>query len=267
MTKLLRLSNAVLGRVGLELRAAGRGGRKADAALGEFYRPAGTCQVRELATLYRLFLGERREGLFVEVGAFDGISFSNSSCLADAGWHGVLIEPIPRFAQQCRERYRGNDRIRIIEAAVGAGESQVEITVAGPFTSTNGNVVERYRSLEWSSTALEGASVITVPQRPLDGILEEAGGGRALDVLIVDVEGAEDAVFSGFSLERWRPRMIIVELSHTHPDLHAISAHDALLQRSIASAGYAVVYKDSINTVLAREEEVGGSGGAEKRLS
>jgi FkbM family methyltransferase len=251
MTTISRLGKAVLARAGLRLervRAPSIDHLRDD---GNFYKPAPSCQIPELATLYRLFLGERNDGLFVEVGAYDGISFSNSSCLADVGWRGILIEPIPRFAQACRERYRDNARIQVVDSAVGATRAEVEITVAGPLTTTNSDVIKSYERLDWAKASLLGSTRLTVPQRTLDEILAASGeDGNRIDVLIIDVEGAEAAVFAGFSLEKWAPKMIVVELSHTHPDLHAISAGDAAIQRSIENAGYAVVYKDRINTVF-----------------
>ena len=249
---MLRIVNQVLGPAGLKLERVGSRGARAR----EFYSPSPTCQIPELADLYRLFLGERREGLFVEVGAYDGISFSNSSCLADAGWSGILIEPIPAFADLCRERYRGNQRVEVVHCAVGSEQGDVEISVAGPFTTVNAEVMKSYGTMDWAKRAVSRASKIRVQQRTLDAIL--AGSSfcdRPIDVLIVDVEGAEEAVFAGFSLSKSAPKMIIVELSHTHPDLHAISADDAHLQCSIERAGYEVVYKDRINTVLLSERD------------
>ena len=248
-----RLLTALLGRVGLRLqRVPGNGAGKAPATR-HYYQPAPTCQIPELASLYSLFLGERSDGLFVEVGAFDGISFSNSSCLAEVGWSGILIEPIPGFAEECRRRYRGNDRIQIVEAAVGAEHSTVEIAVGGPFTSTNDEVFTRYGRLEWSKAAVHGSTRLRVQQLTLDEVLDAANpAGKPVDVLIVDVEGAEKAVFQGFSIDRWRPNMIIAELSHTDPELHDICWNDAVLQQDIVAAGYFVVYKDRINTVFAR---------------
>jgi FkbM family methyltransferase len=248
--KISRLVNAVLARGGLRLHRVGRTEANDANVAPRFYRPTSSCQIPELATLYRLYLGERSDGLFVEVGAYDGISFSNSSCLADVGWRGILIEPIPRFAQACRERYRGNERIQVVESAVGAANANVEITLGGFLTTTNVDLLDRYRNIAWAKASFENETRLTVAQRTLDDILEAAGPQSPIDVLIVDVEGAEAAVFAGFSFERWTPHMIIVELCHTHPDLHAVSAADADLQRSIEGRGYAVVYKDLINTVL-----------------
>jgi FkbM family methyltransferase len=186
----------------------------------------------------------------VEVGAFDGISYSNSSCLADAGWSGLLVEPIPAFAEVCRERYANNPRIKICEAAAGEENTAIEINIAGELTTTNRDVLHAYSSIDWAKSSVENVRRITVPQRKLDDILEGVAAPSPIDILIVDVEGAEASVFAGFTIGKWRPKMMIVELAHTHPDLHKVSAKDIDIQRMIESNGYSVVYKDMINTVF-----------------
>jgi FkbM family methyltransferase len=203
-----------------------------------------------LANLYRIFLGERSGGYFVEVGAFDGISFSNSSCLADAGWSGLLIEPIPSFAKACRVRYANNPRIKICEAAAGEENTAIEINIAGALTTTNRDVLRAYDSISWAKSSVRNVRRVTVPQRRLDDILDGLAAPSPIDILIVDVEGAEASVFAGFTISKWQPRMMIVELVHTHPDLHTVMARDIDIQRMIESNGYSVVYKDMINTVF-----------------
>ena len=47
-----------------------------------------TCQIPDLDKIYTKYFGEDTDRIFVEVGAFDGESVSNTSCLADAGWKG-----------------------------------------------------------------------------------------------------------------------------------------------------------------------------------
>lgn len=51
------------------------------------YPLANTCQIphfKSLSDIYTFVFGYKTSGLFVEVGAFDGESFSNTSCLAGA---------------------------------------------------------------------------------------------------------------------------------------------------------------------------------------
>jgi len=62
-----------------------------------------SCQIPNLKKIYREIFGDCAFGTFVEVGAFDGESFSNTSGLADFGWRGLYIEPISEFAIQCKK--------------------------------------------------------------------------------------------------------------------------------------------------------------------
>jgi hypothetical protein len=55
-------------------------------------RVAQSCQIPEVRNKYREFGLPERHGVFAEVGAFNG--GSNTSFLADQGWHGLYIEPI-----------------------------------------------------------------------------------------------------------------------------------------------------------------------------
>ena len=42
------------------------------------------------------YFASRSNGIFLELGAMDGLKFSNTKALEDLGWRGFLIEPDPR---------------------------------------------------------------------------------------------------------------------------------------------------------------------------
>lgn len=113
--------------------------RPCDRARGR-YPLANTCQVpffTSLSDVYTFVFGYKAGGLFVEVGAYDGESFSNTSGLADMGWRGHYLEPIPQYAQAARARHAGNAP-RVVVHTVCAGEvdgEAVELSAAGPFSS------------------------------------------------------------------------------------------------------------------------------------
>jgi len=84
-----------------------------------FYRPYPDCQVRGLDAIYNAVFGNLKHGVFVELGAYDGQSVSNTCFLADLGWRGVYVEPIPEFASACATRHWRNLNITVVNAAVG----------------------------------------------------------------------------------------------------------------------------------------------------
>lgn len=93
---------------------------------------------------------------------------------------------------------------------------------------------------------------MSVKSSTLDEVLDGIDIAIGFELLIVDVEGHEAAVFEGFSLRRWKPKMLIVELCDDHPDLSDISASDQSLRSRIEGEGYVVVYRDAANTVFVR---------------
>lgn len=219
-----------------------------------WYPQVEDCQIKDLSFLLSLFLGERTTGSYVEVGAFDGISFSNTYGLAERGWSGVMIEPVPEFAARCRDVHRNHPGVRVVNVAVGAmdGETLV-INLAGPLSSGSLSLVEEYRNIDWARGELTSGKV-KVPSMRLDTVLKDADVPEGFDLLVVDVEGFEAQVFSGFDLSRWMPKMMIVELADTHPDLLAQRASDHALLQRLLSKGYGVVYKDGINTIFVRHD-------------
>ena len=62
----------------------------------EFYSQNG-----EDFLLWGLFKG-RTDGFYIEIGAFDGIHFSNSYFFEKHGWQGICVEAHPRYFPLCK---------------------------------------------------------------------------------------------------------------------------------------------------------------------
>lgn len=215
-----------------------------------FYRPPPSCQIQDLAGKYERLFGRRTLGTFVEVGAYDGESYSNTCFLADIGWRGVYVEPMPDFVTQCALRH-ANNNVRVFPYAVGACEGKVGLHVGGTLTTTSARQVEVYEQISWARGNHHG-EVISVSQLCLDTVLERADMPFDFDLLVVDVEGAEEAVFAGMG-PQWRPRVMIVELEDTHPDIAPfadIRERTRALRSAICARGYSEFHRDTINTVF-----------------
>ena len=216
------------------------------------YVPHPTCQVTGLGKLLEDTLGYRTDGTFVEVGAFDGQTYSNTSFLADLGWRGVYVEAVPHFAFICAARHTANHNVSVVQCAVGATTEMITLQLGGALTTSDPTLAAAYAQIDWAQGALQG-DTIEVQQRRLEDILAETGVPRGFDLLTVDVEGVEDSVFASFDLAAWRPKMLIVELEDEHPSLQpfpAITARARNLRARITGAGYSTLYRDAVNTVF-----------------
>ena len=220
-----------------------------------YYKPASTCQVPELGAKWEAIFGRRRKGFFVEVGAYDGESYSNTSCLADVGWSGLYIEPIREYAERCAYRHRKNRGVGIINCAASDAAGRLTIFVGDVLTTIIDAQVNDYEKISWAS-GIHSGETRDVQAAPLDMILKEQNVLPEFDLLVVDVEGAEEKVMRGFTLAQWRPRAILIELEDDHPDfqnnarvVESVSRVRALIEH----AGYSVYFKDHINSLYVRD--------------
>lgn len=64
-----------------------------------------------------------RTGRFLDIGAFDGVTFSNTRALLESGWAGVFVEPSPRNLVKLLTAVNSFlDRAIVIAAAIGEGD-------------------------------------------------------------------------------------------------------------------------------------------------
>lgn len=212
-----------------------------------------SCQIPYLSSLYLQIFGKSYAGTLVEIGAYDGITFSNSVGLIKRGWKAVLVEPIPDFANKCRHNYFEYPNAVVVEKAIAADSGFSEINISGPLSTMNPKLNSEYKGIGWAKNSV-GNKTIQVETITLNDLLVEQEIDPNFDLLVVDVEGYENEIFLGFELKRWRPKAIIVELSDFHPELESGRKEHFYLGRQIVNSGYTIIYKDAINTFFVRND-------------
>jgi FkbM family methyltransferase len=221
-----------------------------------YYVPHPTCQIPNLGAMYEELFGRRSTGRFVEVGAYDGVQWSNTSFLATVGWKGIYIEPVQEFAAACALHHASNN-VHVFPVACGREEDRaVTLHVGGSLSTVSERYIDVYNKLPWAQGNHQGVTR-RVPACSLSTILESAEWEIGFDLLVVDVEGGEQAVFDGFDLLKWQPQVMIVELHQGNPDFDAfpdVKEANDLLRREILASGYTEFYVDQINTIFRRKE-------------
>lgn len=155
------------------------------------------------------------KGVIVEVGAAGPEYLSISRHFRESGWRVLAIEPNPEFCELHKKS--GFD---VLQYACGDhDEDNVDFEVVyQPAEYKGGKVTyESFSSLKVldSYRALKPdikTRTIKVNLRRLDTILaQHAPDVLTIDILTIDVEGWELAVMAGLSLQRYKPRVVIME--------------------------------------------------------
>lgn len=160
-------------------------------------------------------LGARRNGVFVDVGAHDGLTLSNSVFFErERGWSGVCIEPSPAvFPRLVAAR-----QAVCVNAAIGPTEGTADFhMIAGEGEMLSGlsagySPRHRRRLRRDANTAV--ASTTPVPVRRLDSVLREHRIDR-VDLLSIDVEGGEAGVLDSVTLSEFATQFVIVENNYS----------------------------------------------------
>jgi FkbM family methyltransferase len=191
--------------------------------------------------------GARTHGYCVEVGAHDGVTGSATYAFERKGWDCLLIEPVPECAAEIKRRRN----CQVVTCAASARDGEATFLVA--------KNVEEMSTLdaspehrEWIERAGGRIEEITVRTRPLDDILSDAGFPE-VQFITIDVEGHELDVLKGFSLEVYRPRIVIAENNSLNPDNWP--RRDSAVTAYLADRGFVHFRRSGVNEWYAREDD------------
>ncbi len=153
-------------------------------------------------------LREKRDGFFVEFGATDGTTNSNTHLLeTDYGWTGIVCEPNPYW----HERLAAN-RSCVVDRRCVSSKSGERVR----FLTTNASDPELSAIAAFADgdhfSETRGRGVpIEVETVSLDDLLDLHGAPAEIDYLSVDTEGSEFDILSHFDFARRSIRLLSVE--------------------------------------------------------
>jgi FkbM family methyltransferase len=168
------------------------------------------------------------DGVFIDVGANDGITGSNTFAFERKGWTGVAIEPDPRH----HEHLRRNRDCEVLPYAIGTDPSAVFHLTSDP----------------GMSGFQRNGPPLKVPVRTLAEALEEAHIER-VDLLSIDTEGTELDVWASFDPAKYSPAILIIEWNTT-----GLPDRSDDICREILKHPYRVAEKTSANFIFIRDQ-------------
>lgn len=186
-------------------------------------------------------------GFYIECGAFDGKRKSVTWAFDALGWNGLLVEALPHLAEACRK-----NRPRATVAQTALAEKGSKGTIR--FTHVTGDDPAYEGSSRLTAHAgqdgargapMDSTREIEVPLTTMAALLEKHTG--PIDLLVLDVEGAEARVLDGLDLAKNTPKVMLIED-------HTVAASNELLTL-VQRAGYRHITWIARNRLLIHESQ------------
>ena len=155
----------------------------------------------------------KKSGVFIDIGAHDGVSFSNTFFLEKKlNWTGLAIEPIPELYKQLKK----NRKCRTLHGCVSDKSGEVEfLSIDGQAQMLSG-ITSKYNKAHWKridrECALSPGSTrkLLLPCFTLNEILQKESLYH-IDYLSIDVEGSEYSILNNFNFKRFHISVIGIE--------------------------------------------------------
>jgi FkbM family methyltransferase len=194
--------------------------------------------------------GKKENGFFVELGANDGISQSNSLYFEKyMKWSGILIEPILEKFQSCvLNRSPRNSYANAACVSNSFGGESMPMMYSNLMTvglMGESDILDRVLHAKTGEKFLGGgASYLTKSNvRTLTSILEENLAPNTMDLLSLDVEGSEMEVLKGLDHSKYRFEYICLECREIKKMESYLLDNDYILVEQLSSYDY--LFKNS----------------------
>jgi FkbM family methyltransferase len=208
--------------------------------------------------LVNLLFKKQTNGVYIDIGAHDGIRFSNSYAFSILGWKGICVEAHPDYYNICCLN-RSNNNTKTYNIACSNKDSD-EITFyanyRGSLSTLNTNLNEVYKRdyrgyyIDKNYTGKVNNFIngpITIKSKTMNTLIEEhidfLNNGN-IDFITIDVDGSEEFVLNGFDILKYKPRVIVFEVSVVRK----------VVENYMKDKNYFKLYDNNLNAIYCRDK-------------
>jgi len=158
---------------------------------------------------YENYFQDTKEGYFVDIGAHDGTTFSNSKFFEELGWSGVCVEPNPKVFEVLQSTRKCKCVKKAIADHTGKGKFFQIIEGADMLSGLVDEFNERgIKNIHANLQGMENEfDYIDVELDLFDNIVDST----TIDFLSIDTEGNELKILQTINFSKYDIKVITVE--------------------------------------------------------
>jgi len=191
--------------------------------------------------LFENIFSDKENGVFVEIGADDGVDKSNTKLFEELGWTGLCIEASPM-----RYKLLEKNRNCICEnVAVSDRDGECDFLDISGYGKGLSGLVDKYDPIHQQRIKFEiqnprnnGSEVIKVKTTTLQSLLEKHNISK-IDFCSIDTEGSEEQIIHGIDFDKVSIDVLLIENNYNKTSI----------TKFLESAGYKKIRKLHIDDV------------------
>ena len=185
-----------------------------------------------------ILLNNKKNGYFIDIGAHDGIYINNSVYFSKIGWKGICVEAHPDYAELCKNNRQDKNTIILDMACSDKNEDNIifysnyrgSLSTINPdknlhdFYEKSGygpwyknNEIKSFQNMKNGPISVKSITLNSIIENQLTKLNFDLKNDF-IDILSIDVDGSEEYVLKGFDINKYRPKIIIIEYT-IKPDL------------------------------------------------
>jgi FkbM family methyltransferase len=162
--------------------------------------------------LFENFFKEKSNGFYLDIGAHDGITLSNTYLFEKLGWDGVCIEPIPDVFT----KLKSNRNCKLFNCVLSNKKGTENFLVLEGYTEMLSGILENYDPahlirIDNELRIMGGSKKVIVSESLTFDDLELP---NIIDFVSLDVEGSEMKILETIDFNKYHINIISIEVNH-----------------------------------------------------
>ncbi len=194
-----------------------------------------------------------KTGFFIEMGAMDGITYSNTLHLEKyKNWTGILVEPSIAEYEMCVENRPTSKVFNFLCSSYDNEGKEYLFYDMGAmsyskFANSDNDYLEHHKNakiiLDKFSKNEKSYNVKTIS---ISKLLDSSNSPKLINFFSLDVEGAEIEVLNGFNFDKYKIQYLLIESRNISRTKNFLSKYDYILKTQIDKSNLLFCHKSFI---------------------
>ena len=181
------------------------------------------------------------KGICIEVGAYNGVSLSNTYHFEQNGWRALCIEPIQSAYEQCKTVRQ--ETVRCCIGDKDGPDRDFTVFHLGTNLCAISSLEPDQRLIDSHNHLITNQTIEKVQVRSLTSLLDELDYPTSIDFVSIDTENTELDVLKAIDFGKYNIKVFVIENNYNEP----------FCEDYLRPLGYKKIHRIAVNDFYIKE--------------